>query len=107
MNHLKKRIKQEMEESMREFQKQLVDLNTQIRKLGLQEKAILEKRSKNQALEEKLKKELVTAKERYVKLKRRHALEMQGYQFQAKQLKLRLKQAEKLYAAEQNKANEK
>jgi hypothetical protein len=94
MNLMKKRLKAEAANSTKDFHSQYVSLDHLLAKLKKRNKALSEEVEKHDGSTEKLERIEEVAKQRYLKLKTRHALEMEGYHNEAKMLKDRLKKLE-------------
>ena len=94
MNLMKKRLKAEAANSTKDFHAQYVSLDHLLVKLKKRNKALAEEMEKHDGSTEKLERLQEVAKQRYMKLKTRHALEMEGYHNEAKMLKDRLRKLE-------------
>ncbi len=94
MNLMKKRLRAEAANSTKDFHAQYVSLDHLLAKLKKRNKALSEELEKHDGSAEKLERIQETAKQRYVKLRTRHALEMEGYHNEAKMLKDRLRKLE-------------
>eukprot|EP01034_Spumella_vulgaris_P021567 gene21567-27605_t len=97
MNLMKRRVKEELEESNKQFTRQLAELDSQMRVLRKKEASITQEQSQTHMYEGKLIAALKEAREKYDRLRRRNALEIEGYQSEAAQLRARLAHVEKLY----------
>lgn len=96
MNSLQRATQRELSECHRSFEQQLADLDCRIMHWKDKEQRLLSLKEKTQSRERKLHDKLALAKERYFSLKRRNALEMEGYRNQLQQLRLAVKALEKL-----------
>lgn len=97
MNLMKRRVKEELEASNKQFTRQLAKLDAKMRSLRAKEASITQEQSQTHVFESKLIAALQEAKDKYDRLRRRNALEIEGYQSEAAQLKARLAHVEKLY----------
>jgi coiled-coil domain-containing protein 77 len=87
---MKKRLDKELAETTKEYKRQLNDLDTQAEELKKVNKVEHKKNEKNNDIENlKIRHNIV--KSRYNKLRRRHALEMEGYNNEVKILKKKIK----------------
>jgi len=94
---MKRRLKAEASNSTRDFQSQHVSLDATLAKLKRRIQNHSQQRKANDAKHENTEQMYLMAKDRYMRLKRRNALEMEGFASEATMLKNRLKQLEKLY----------
>lgn len=99
----KKRLKAELDQTNKEFQKQLKEIDDRIAKAKVVEEKV-EKRHSEMATHSgnALESHLLLSRKRYKELKRRHALEMEGYSQEAKFLRQRMKSIEKQIIKEHN-----
>lgn len=95
MERSRKSMKLELEDSMREFQHQLVSLEVQTDNLQRKKYELETTQSKISQKEEHLSEELTLWEGRYEKLRRRHALDMEGYRREIAMLEKKLQQLEK------------
>lgn len=96
MNRTKDLLQRELQDSRQELKAQLSVLNSEIVTLSRQEQLLVDKKRNITEREKQLQTILQEAKARYSKLKRRHALEMEGYQNEALTLRKRLQQLKKV-----------
>ena len=96
MRQMKRRLKAELQMSTKDFQLQLDSLKTKLEILRLQEKQANESFENANGKSDKLRQAFELAKERYEKLRRRNALEMEGFNNEANRLRSRFRQLEKL-----------
>ncbi len=106
MSLMKRRLKAEAASSTRDFQSQLLTLNADLQKLRKKQHDIQEEmlRVEKVGLDkntEKLKEKMKSAEEKYERLRKRHALEMEGYHIEATQLRKKLTKLEKLFEKQQ------
>ena len=92
----KKRLKAELDQTNKEFRKQLKEIDDRIAKAKSVEEKV-EKRHSEMATHSgnAMESHLLLSRKRYKELKRRHALEMEGYSQEAKFLRQRMKAIEK------------
>ena len=92
-----------MDQTNKEFQKQLKEIDDRIAKAKVVEEKV-EKRHSEMATHSgnALESHLLLSRKRYKELKRRHALEMEGYSQEAKFLRQRMKSIEKQIIKEHN-----
>lgn len=95
MERSRRSVHQELEDSMREFQHQLVSLNEQIESLERKKYELEATNSKISQKEVHLLEELTLWESRYDKLRRRNALDMEGYRREMDMLEKKLLQLEK------------
>ncbi|KAJ1425256.1 hypothetical protein B484DRAFT_397996 [Ochromonadaceae sp. CCMP2298] len=96
MTLMQRRVKNELQDSTRDFQKQLAALSVKLNELKLKEEWT-RGQNKKVVSDDVLAEAALQAKNRYTKLRRRHALEMEGYQNEINTLRGRLSQVEKLH----------
>jgi hypothetical protein len=94
MTLMKKRLKAEATNSTKEFQHQYTALDELLIKLRKRIHRLDEEVKTHDGSTERLEQIVETAKSRYLKLKTRHALEMEGYHSEAKMLQERLRKLE-------------
>eukprot|EP01038_Epipyxis_sp_PR26KG_P012012 gene12012-16080_t len=87
----------ELKERVDTYKSQLEELNSKIENLTVREVSLQDKKSTTNRKTEKLNIELEQVKERFIKLRRRNSLEMEGYVNDVKQLRSQLKYLEKIY----------
>lgn len=95
MERSRRSVQHELEDSMREFQHQLVSLNEQIENLERKKYELEAANSKTSQREEQLLAELAMWESRYEKLRRRNALDMEGYRREIDMLEKKLLHMEK------------
>ena len=99
----KKRLKEELDEATVEFHKQSNSLNERIdKRRALESEWKVKLRNYMKKQEERggvdaLQERLALVKSRYVKLRQRHILEMEGYENEINNLKDKLRKLEKIY----------
>ncbi|RYY85215.1 hypothetical protein EON63_07815 [archaeon] len=101
MNALQRQSQTELQEVQRSFEQQLADLDFRLLNWRNKEAKLKKVEQKVHSAEKKWMQRVTQAKERYVALKKRHALEMEGYRSQINILKNSLKQMEKFAAHDQ------
>jgi hypothetical protein len=105
MNDIKKMknlLKLELAQASKDFSKQTHSLQKKCELMAVKEKKTQASYNKTIGSGMKLREENELAKERYEKLRRRNALEMEGYHNEATKLRTRLTNAQKLYALKKN-----
>ena len=91
----------ELQEVQRSFETQLADLDYRLVQWKSKEKKLRKVEMKVQNHELKMQEKLDKVKERYIALKKRNSLEMEGYRNQVLMLRSSLKHVEKLVAQQQ------
>lgn len=97
MSKVKRRMRHELDETTKEYKHQLADMEVTIQDLYVKEQDIKQQHSQWTEKEEKYAAVLELWKEKYDKLRRRTALQMEGYQNEAMQLRKYLQKLEKQY----------
>lgn len=104
INRTKVRTKQDVEDSTRAFQRQLAELKTQQDTLHNQQNELRERTSLVTSREEQLYQFLLIVKERYKRLRQRHALDLEGFDCEVEMLDKKIhalnRKMEKISAAE-------
>lgn len=104
MNLMKRRLRAEASASSKDFQSQHDVLDSLLLKLKLRESKAVQDEKKIVTNQDKLHQACNDAKEKYERLRRRNALEMEGYTNEAKMLKSKLSALEALYAKKERRA---
>jgi len=107
MSLMKRRLRQEAAAAAKDFQSQHEALDEMLKKLKRREWVLSQDEKSASARYEQQAKLSVQAKERYERLRRRYALEMEGYQNELKMLKHKYAQLEALTAKKQGRAEAK
>ena len=94
MSLMKKRLRAEAANSTKDFHDQYINLEALQLKLKKRCATLEEEASKNEGSSDHLKELAEHAKQRYLKLRTRHSLEMEGFHNEAKMLKAQLKKLE-------------
>lgn len=105
MNDIKKMknlLKLELAQASKDFNKQTQSLQKKCELMAIKEEKIQAAYNKTLGAGMKLREENELAIARYEKLRRRNALEMEGYHNEATKLRARLTNAQKLYALKKN-----
>ena len=95
-NTAKKRLDNELKATTAEYQRQLEELDKSAEVLKKSRKNVQD--TMDNGIVDKLRNRYKTVKGRYIKLKKRHALEMEGFQNEAKMLRDKIKSLQKQIA---------
>lgn len=104
MNLMKRRLRAEAAAANKDFQSQHEQLDETLKKLKRKEWTLSQDQKKSSSKYENREQLMVQAKERYERLRRRNALEMEGYNNEAKFLKAKLQKLQDLYDQKQARA---
>jgi len=96
MSLMKRRLKSEANDSNKDFHSQHVHLDELLVKLKLREEKLRTMDKSEDGTQKKIEEMVQAAKERYDRLRRRTALEMEGYNNEENILRTKLKNLEKL-----------
>ena len=104
MNLMKRRLRAEAAAANKDFQSQHEQLDETLKKLKRKEWTLSQDQKKSSSKYENREQLMVQAKDRYERLRRRNALEMEGYNNEAKFLKAKLQKLQDLYDQKQARA---